>query len=220
MARRGMGWLVAALFVLAVAGPAWAGIVVTDVDGTDLNTVDSQSVVGTVVTVNETYGEGELLYIEVPYQAMALVSETGGFFDKVISFDEADRGVYTFDFVVTNDTVHRWLGYGFEVWDAAFTGRVADSVGPGGVITAWSSIYTMERVDGAGGVDDSILVLFASDKSAPHHEPTTIETYTLTIDLNEVSGTSFGLRQVALIPEPANLSLLLLGLPLLRRRRS
>jgi hypothetical protein len=221
MVKRGMGWLAAALFVLAVACPAWAGVVVTDVDGADANTVDSQSVATTTVTVNETYGEDSLVYIEVPYQAMAVVNESGGFFDTVVSFDEADRGVYSFVFNITNNTPHRWLGYAFEVWDSTFTTRIADSVGPGGIITAGVSDvpYNWISISGAGGVDNSILSLRSENGTDPKHELGATKAYTLTIDLNEVTGTSFGLRQVALVPEPANLGLLLFGLPLLRRRR-
>ena len=82
--------------------------------------------------------------------------------------------------------------------------------------------FQHEIVVGWGVPDQSVLLFFMSDPEPERHVKGATHTYSLELDLSKINGGepgAFGLRQIAVIPEPSAAVLGLLGLPLLRRRR-
>jgi len=218
MRTRLLGLFVACGACLLLAGQALAMSIV-DVDPNDLNSISDYDVDADVLHSElltfEDYNETRL----IPYPShdgFAIVNPGGGFFDKVVTYEQADVGrPWAFDFRVHNTSPYPWSDYHFEFWDATFTNPLNLS----GVIYGWTNdIFQNASFDGY------VLKFWAPDWQVPCQ---TNELLFFVNNLQNVAGpgpASFGIRQVATtVPEPLTMLGLFAGVSALggylRRRR-
>ena len=187
------------LFVVGQVG----AVSITDLDLTDQNKIISSHEDDAIneLLVFEDYNEKYL----IPYPShdgYGIVNSTGGFFDKRIDFtlDDLDAS-WMFVFEVHNTTPYVWSDYHFEFWNEDFTERYIDFP-----LLSWDNdIFQNDSFDG------SIVQFWSPDWQAV----SVTNQFLLQIDLSSVNADqagSFGIRQVATVPEPCTLLLLGTGL--------
>jgi hypothetical protein len=193
--------LLALLLSFAPLGQANAAILIADVHNTDANTIVSQdNTLPTLLTVTENYQENT--WTSYPsHDGYALVNSSLQYFDKIVTYTGAASGTQsTLTFVVTNSTPWAWSDYHLELWNSDFTTRYT---------TINLSAYSTDQFtnkDYTGGI-----VSFYAPGS---HNPTEVGTYSISTDLYAINGStdgSFGIRQVATVPEPGTIMLLGIG---------
>jgi hypothetical protein len=103
--------LLAILLSFAMIPLAFAQITgVTDLDQTDLNTINSQGQAGVAYVLNETYGEDGL----TPYPShggSAVVNDAGKFFEMEMTVDAAGNYMMSIDLI--NASPYTWSDYHF-----------------------------------------------------------------------------------------------------------
>jgi hypothetical protein len=217
MKTRLLGLFVACAACLSLSGSLLA-MGIADLDPTDLNSI-------TLATVDPAHSElltfedyNETRLIAYPsHDGYAIVNPAGGYFDKIVTYQQADvGGPWAFDFRVTNTSPYTWSDYHFEFWDAAFQNRLKLAAG---VVYGWSSsIFQNSSFDG------SVLEFWAPNWQVPGQ---TNQLLFFVNNLQNVAGAgpaSFGIRQVATtVPEPLTMLGLFAGVSALggylRRRR-
>lgn len=199
------------LSMCAMGSVQAASISIVDVNTGDLNTIVSSSQDGNKLLVNENYAER----YTVPYDSHdgnAVINEFDGYFDKKITITGWDPNVnITLKFAVANLTQWSWSDYHFEFWNDSFTQRLDLNV-----IDANNDIFSNEKIDAK-------MVTFW----APAWQQVgQTGNYSLTFapDLSGLGTQTFGIRQVATVPEPETYAMLLAGLGILgalgRRRKN
>lgn len=184
----------------------WAGsalaVSVVDVDLSDLNTVPHQveDDDNNTLLVYESYGESTI----VPYPSyggQGIVNPTGGWFDKICSYESDDLdGPWFIAYAVFNHGPYVWSDYHFEFWDENFQNPLDMT----GVLEAWDNdVFQNSSFDGY------VLSFSAPLSVAPDEMHATFSLMNL-----DAAPTSFGIRQVAttVIPEPLSLLGVLLGI--------
>ncbi|MCG5524353.1 PEP-CTERM sorting domain-containing protein [Ectothiorhodospira haloalkaliphila] len=173
---------------------------------------DNSSVDDRTLTLNERYGE----QYRIPYPSQngyAVVSQDLSFFDKIFSFDADDdeRTGWTFHFDVLNETPWNWTDYHFVFYDETFTNRLDFSE----LLVEWDSEIFVNSA-----FDDNELEFW---KPAIHGVGE-VYRYTLIFSGENALPETFGIRQIATVPEPGMVALFALGLITLagtiQRRRS
>lgn len=209
--RKPLQIAVLCLSMYAMGSVQAADITIVDVNTGDLNTIVSASQDGNKLLVNENYAER----YTVPYDSHdgnAVINEFGGYFDKKITITGWDPNVnITLKFAVANQTQWSWSDYHFEFWNESFTQRLDLNV-----IDANNDIFSNEKIDAK-------MVTFW----APAWQQVgQTGNYSLTFapDLSGLGTQTFGIRQVATVPEPETYAMLLAGLGILgalgRRRKN
>lgn len=209
--RKPLQIVVLCLSMCAMGSVQAASISIVDVNTGDLNTIVSSSQDGNKLLVNENYAER----YTVPYDSHdgnAVINEFDGYFDKKITITGWDPNVnITLKFAVANQTQWSWSDYHFEFWNDSFTQRLDLNV-----IDANNDIFSNEKIDAK-------MVTFW----APAWQQVgQTGNYSLTFapDLSGLGTQTFGIRQVATVPEPETYAMLLAGLGILgalgRRRKN
>ena len=209
--RKPLQIAVLCLSMCAMGSVQAADITIVDVNTGDLNTIVSASQDGNKLLVNENYAER----YTVPYDSHdgnAVINEFGGYFDKKITITGWDPNVnITLKFAVANQTQWSWSDYHFEFWNESFTQRLDLNV-----IDVGNDIFNNKK-------KDSKMVTFW----APAWQQVgQTGNYSLTFapDLSGFGTQTFGIRQVATVPEPETYAMLLAGLGILgalgRRRKN
>lgn len=180
--------------------------VISDVYDADANVITNAEYLATIpeipfaFAIFEDYAEIH----RVPYafhDGLGIVNAEGNFFDTIVAPEAADTGEWTLVFEVTNTTPYSWSDYHFEFWDPGFNIRLSDfplvvssTVFPTGPWT--NEIFLNSAFDG------SSLSFWGPDEQ----DAGVTNRFSLTMDLDQISG-SFGIRQVATtVPEPGTLA--------------
>lgn len=212
---------------------ATAGVItLTDGNLGDLMSITSTTNTANGVTVTESYGESTL----IPYISlnailpdaghMAIVTPSLTYFDKVVSYTGIAQGdLFEFEFQITNNSMHDWKDYHFEIWDTGFTARQqapwASPNPPANLSTLFSDQFT------GLAIHPNVGTFYSAPGSGETHSILEVGTYTLRMELYSFNNTgdgAFGLRQVATtaVPEPGSMAIFGIGCSLamvMRRRR-
>jgi len=222
-------WMTLGLaFLFALTAPAGA-LSVTDLYS-DANTFPYAAEVNTetkTMTIYESYGEhNSIAYNNHIGQALANGNEQ--LFDIIINTEGA-TGIWTFDFRVKNNSAYDyWAGYMFEFYTVS-GGALADRYASF-PITGFANysdpqaepptvLFANSSVQDRDGFEDCLVEFWVASHGSAHQNPNQVVSYQLQIDLDQITGGAFGLRQSAEVPEPAALGLLGLALLALRKRR-
>ncbi|MGR8930304.1 MAG: PEP-CTERM sorting domain-containing protein [Gammaproteobacteria bacterium] len=182
-------------------------ITVTDRWPGDSNTITAviEDTTSSILTISEDYAEDELIRYS-SYSGYAVIETDPGmpiqFFDKVFRFDTSITGRWQMTFDITNSTPWNWSGYHFEFWDTTFN----NSLDIGGIVLGQANNVLFQQMTINGNSADFL----GGDK----HEKGATYSYALGLDFDVLSQRgidSFGIRQVATVPEPSSLFLLAIG---------
>ncbi len=185
-------------------------ITVTDRWTDDLNFITGidQDDANSTLTIFEDYNEDN----RIPYPShdgFAVVDNDPGepvrFFDKIIDLAGAS-GDWMFQFRVHNTTPWNWSDYHFEFYDANFLNPLDIS----NILFGWSNTVIFQN----SAQNNNELQFWAP----AHHLAGQTADYRLLLHTNNLP-TTFGIRQIATVPEPATLALMCLGLAGISYRR-
>jgi len=193
-------------------------VTVTDVNPNDANTITwwSYTPASRALTVWENYGESSVLPYQPSHDGWAVVNPSGGYFDKVVNFYNGDpTATYDLHFYVTNLTPYTWSDYHFEFWNADFTQRLANV----SITALYSDTFANHSLADKDGVSNTVAQFWAPGWLAAGQTGE----FVISGIPGSVDG-SFGIRQVATVPEPETYAMMLAGIGLLgavaRRRKS
>ena len=219
--KKGTSIVVLWLLSLFFSGHVVA-LTIVDVDPNDDNLIINSGSTPGELTVEEIYFES----FRTPYPShdgFAIVNASGGFFDKVITIESGDSGIWTFNFLVTNGGPYLWSDYHFEFYNADFSFPIGIPLGDPQWLLAWDNdIFQNSSVE-AGGIPDRTSLNFWAPGWQANPEQ---NHFILELDLDRISdilqADSFGIQQIATTaPEVGSLILVgsgLLGLMGLKRK--
>ena len=185
-------------------------ITITDRWTGDLNIITgvTQNNANNTLSVSEDYNEDNL----IPYPSHdgnAVVDHDPGepihFFDKVVDLQGA-TGDWLFQFTVTNTTQWNWSDYHFAFYDAQFLNPIDMT----NILFGWSNTVIFQN----SSLNQNELQFWAPANQVVGQTAD----YRLALHLGQLP-TTFGIRQIATVPEPTTLALMALGLGVLGLRR-
>jgi hypothetical protein len=216
----GLG-LLGLLLSVVPTGQAHAAASITDITNlpADYVITGQSNPFGNYLQVNETYSANTRFhYPSVFGDQIGLLTDNKVYWDKVITFDNAlVDNVMTLDFTILNNTGGNWTDYHLEFWDPTFTTRLTYLSMLSASSNQLGNFLLTTNAKGYGSDPSQAGSVMSWWEAFPGqvHEAGQWGHYTVSGNLSLITNLdagSFGIRQVATIPEPGSLAMIGVGL--------